>query len=69
MSSYVICPFCGGHHYWSTTEMANERIDEYDEDDTAMVNYYVCERCGRDFEIVDPPRKERLTTYKDYWRD
>lgn len=66
-NDYVSCPFCGGAMYWSQTESASEIIDEYADDNEALVNYYKCSVCGCDYEIVDPPLGERETLYKNYW--
>ena len=48
--------------YWSQTESASEIIDEYADDNEALVNYYKCSVCGRDYEIVDL----RLESVKRY---
>ena len=42
-------------------------MGEYDDDDEAVVNYFHCLHCGRDYEIVDPVREEREKNYTDYW--
>ena len=66
---FMTCPYCGGRMVWSTPDMAYELCDEYDEEDTAVVDYYVCQECGRDFEIYEPNEEARKTTYKQYWNN
>ena len=62
-----ICPLCGGRLIWGSAGMAYEGSDCFDEEDDAQVNWFLCERCGRDYEVVDPPREEREEKYSDYW--
>lgn len=64
---FAVCPFCGGELYWSSNAPAHELSDMYSETDTAMVMFMVCSRCGRDFEVFDPPESERESEYKEYW--
>lgn len=66
---HFICPFCGGLMYWSNTEMAYDASDDYEGDDLATINYFVCSRCGRDYEIVDPTQIDRETIYSEYWNN
>lgn len=66
---HFICPFCGGPMCWSNTDMAADMLDEYEGDELATINYFVCSKCGRDFEIVDSPQQERDTTYSDFWNN
>lgn len=55
------CLFCGGELCWNS---------DYDvEGDDGIISSYTCMKCGRDYEITDPPREERETTYKDYWNN
>ena len=61
------CPFCNGQLVWQSDDNANELSDDYAEDDCAVVSFYVCSCCGRDFEIFDPPKEERETRYREYW--
>ena len=62
------CLFCDGELAWDSDSNASDSFGEYEEDDTAVVTYYHCEKCGRDYEICEPPREERESTYKDYWK-
>ena len=62
-----ICVLCGGHLAWDSSSDAKEILGEYDDDDEAVVNYFHCLHCGRDYEIVDPVREEREKNYTDYW--
>lgn len=64
---YMACPFCGEALLWSGCDMASDRIMEYSDDDTAVIYYYRCSHCGRDYEIVDPCEEERNTEYSAYW--
>lgn len=60
------CIICGGDLCWDGDSNANEVLDR-DEDDGGIVSYYHCMNCGRDYEISDPSKEERETTYKKYW--
>lgn len=48
------CIFCDGDLVWHSTVQASDFIADYEDDDIAAVNYYVCSKCGRSYEIVDP---------------
>ena len=63
----LTCPICGGKMYLSQSEMASEHFDMYEKDEDALVYYFKCQKCGREFEITDPPLDEREGDYKDYW--
>lgn len=63
------CFFCGGDVNWESDANASDVSDMYDEDDTATVSYYSCSRCGRSYEIIEPPKSERETFFNDYWRE
>lgn len=65
---YMSCIFCGGRLIWNSSANAADTCADYDESDTAAVNYYRCDHCGRDYEIVEPPEEERETVYADYWK-
>ncbi len=68
-NKHFLCPVCGGPMCWDSSAMASERIDDYEGDETAMVNFYHCKRCGRSLEIVDPNEEERKGSYKEYWNE
>ena len=61
------CPFCDGDLIWSSDANASDVSDEYQEEDTAVVSYYLCSCCGRDYEIFEPNKEAREGQYKDYW--
>lgn len=60
------CIYCGAAMVWNSSVDCCERSD-YDDDDTAVIDFYECPVCGRWYEIWDPPREEREREYKDYW--
>ena len=61
------CPICGGELCWESDFSAEEVLDR--EDDGGIVSYYHCMNCGREYEISDPVKEERETTYEKYWND
>lgn len=64
---YIKCPMCGGLLCWQSDGNANELYPgEYADDNEAIVEYYVCDTCGREYEICDPPKELRETL--DYWK-
>lgn len=64
------CFFCGGNLIWESDFNANEVAgDDYEDDDFAVASYFTCQNCGRFYEIREPNKEERETTYKDYWID
>lgn len=65
----LVCPICHGKLILSQSEMANERFDMYENDPDALVYYFKCQKCGRDFEITDQPVDEREGEYRDYWKE
>lgn len=61
------CYFCGGQLIWNTDEnTCDVYCGEYDEDDDGIVSVWTCSRCGRMYEIIDPPR-EMKSDYPEYW--
>ena len=66
---YLHCPIYGGQLIWSSDFNAYEVSGLYEEDDEAIASYYTCSECGRSIEIIDPPKEERSTSYKDYWNE
>ena len=62
-----MCPFCGGRLVWDSDENANVIHSEYGEDDTAVVSFYHCSNCGRDYEISEPCEEERNGEFARYW--
>lgn len=65
----LVCPICHGLLHLSQTEEASEHYDMYDDDSDALVYYFKCNKCGREYEILDPPKDEREGTYHDYWNE
>jgi len=63
------CIFCDGDLVWHSTVQASDFIADYEDDDIAAVNYYVCSKCGRSYEIVDPCESERDSDYSEYWKE
>jgi DNA-directed RNA polymerase subunit RPC12/RpoP len=59
------CPICGGELCWESDFNAEEVLGR--DDDGGIVSYYHCMNCGREYEISDPVKEERETTYKKYW--
>ena len=49
--------------------MCADRFDDYKGDEKAMVHYSHCPKCGRNYEIVDPPKDERENYYSEYWNE
>lgn len=68
MKDNLKCPLCGGDLCWDSDAQANDIFIEYVDDDEAILSYYHCMKCGRSYEIVDPTREEKETSYKDYWK-
>ena len=61
------CIFCGGELSWDSQGMCNEASSDYEGDNEAVVHFLHCRKCGREYEIYDPPLDEREGDYKDYW--
>ena len=61
------CIFCGGELIWNSDTNLEEICSEAQEDDGGVVSFYTCSKCGRSYEICEPIKEERETTYKDYW--
>ena len=66
MMENFYCYFCGGELVWDNDE--NLEAIGGEEDDEGVVTFWHCKCCGRDYEIADPPKEERETSYRDYWR-
>ena len=60
------CIFCGGQLCWDSDFDASE-VHGAEECDGGIVGYYHCMKCVREYEISDPVREERDTTFKEYW--
>ena len=63
------CYFCGSTLIQDDSQMCADRFDDYKGDELATVHYSHCPKCGRSYEIVDPPKDERDRDYKEYWNE
>lgn len=63
------CVLCGGPMIWDSCATANEISDNYEDDDDASVWYFHCSKCGCDYEVFEPNKNERQTTYREYYYD
>lgn len=41
---------------------------EYDEQDSTIISMYHCPNCGREYEILDPPKELQEKEYSKYWK-
>lgn len=64
---YMTCMYCGSRLTWNSSCMAADMSDDYEDDDTASVNFFHCPTCGRDYEVAEPSEEEREGEYADYW--
>ena len=59
------------HLWWQTykrrTRACGKRKNGVSRRLQAIVRYYECSKCGRDFEIYDPTKEKRESDYKEYW--
>lgn len=64
------CLFCSTELIWDSDFDAKEvDEDEYEGDDSAIVSFYTCPKCGRKYQISDPTKEERENEYKEYWNN
>ena len=63
------CLFCGEELIWSQDFNCSEISEEYEEDDTAVASYYLCPKCGRDYQIMEPTKEDKENEYKEYWNN
>lgn len=63
------CFYCGETLIWDSSANGSDISDDYEENDPAVVNYYHCPHCGRDYEVIDPVKEERESSYKEYWEE
>lgn len=66
--SDIRCFICGEDLIWDSDVNAHEVFAEYGDDDSAAMSYYHCPKCGRSYEVCEPCREERESTYKEYWK-
>lgn len=60
------CLIYGGDLCWDSDFDLSD-VRDAPEDDGGIISVYHCKNCGRDYEISDPVKEERETTYKNYW--
>lgn len=63
------CHFCGNELILDDSQMCADTNVDYEGDELAMVHYPHCPKCGRSYEIVDPPKEEREKYYNEYWNE
>lgn len=68
-TSNAKCIFCGGDLSFDGQEMASHKSFNYDGDDEAMVHYFSCRKCGRDYEVLDPTKEVKKEGYAEYWNN
>ena len=60
------CPYCGGNLIEKESDLAANRLSLYEGDDVALITNLVCDKCGRDFEVIDPTSEDRQSL--EYWK-
>ena len=60
------CIFCGGELCWNNDFTRDEVFGDGDND--AIVGYYTCMTCGREYEVSDPCEEEKEGRYREYWK-
>lgn len=63
------CHFCGNELILDDSQMCADANVDYEGDELAMVHHSHCPKCGRSYEIVDPPKEEREKYYNEYWNE
>lgn len=63
------CLLCDGELVWDSDANLEDVSSEAFENDGGVVSYYTCSKCGRSYEISDPVKIERETTYREYWEN
>ena len=48
-------------------QMCKDLYLDYEKDSEAVVHEAHCTRCGRMYQIIDPPEESRTSEYKKYW--
>ena len=61
--------FCGNELILDDSQMCSDVNVDYEGDEEAMVHFSHCPKCGRSYEIVDPPKDERENYYSEYWNE
>lgn len=65
----LTCPFCGGQLSAQGQNPAWKEKWTYGADQRALVRWFACTKCGRDFEVCDPIEKDREETFNEYWQE
>ena len=63
----LVCPICGGKLYAQGSNPAIKEKWNYGEDPRAVMHWFSCGKCGRDFDVLDPLKEDREDAYKEYW--
>ena len=63
------CIFCGSVLIQDDSQMCADVNVDYEGDEEAMVYFSHCPKCGRSYEIFDPPKEEREKYYDEYWNE
>ena len=63
------CYFCGNELILDDSQMCADVNIDYEGDEEAMVHFSHCPKCGRSYEIFDPPKEEREKYYDEYWNE
>ena len=61
------CPICGGKLCSQGQNPALKERWNYCSDNRAVMHWFSCSKCGRDFDVLDPLEEDRNNTYKEYW--
>jgi len=61
------CPICGGKLYSQGQNPAMKEKWNYGSDNRAIMHWFSCGTCGRDFDVCDPLEEDRNDAYKEYW--
>lgn len=52
-------PNCGTELIWNSSEDGQNVSERYTEDDSAVINFYSCPKCGTSVEVYDPTEEEK----------
>ena len=63
------CPICGGTLYNQGQNAAMKEKWNYGSDNRAVMHWFSCGKCGRDFGVCDPLEEDRNDSYKEYWSE
>lgn len=60
------CCFCNAELIFAGSDMCCD-VGDYADDDTALVMYFDCPKCGRNYEVRDPRKEDRESVYREYY--